>query len=299
MSRLALGIDIGGTKILVGLVDEAGNITAQRRVATPAMEGGAAVLQTVIAAGRDVLAQSDARPIGCGVGTAGVVDKAGTIVSATDTLPGWAGIRLADRLSEAFDLRSVVVNDVHAVGICEARLGAARGYDSALIVALGTGIGGAIVRNGELDPGATGIAGSVGHILSPLRRGAVCSCGAVDHIEAHASGPAIEAEFAARTGRRLELRTIAALDDAVAVQVIAEAGEALGASIGTAVNLLDCNAVVVGGGVAEIGEPLMRAIAAGLARQVLPPARDVAVKRAQHRTNSCLVGGALAALDLA
>ena len=88
MSRLALGIDIGGTKILVGLVDEAGNITAQQRVATPAMEGGAAVLQTVTAAGRDILAQNDARPIACGVGTAGVVDKARSIVSATDTLPG-------------------------------------------------------------------------------------------------------------------------------------------------------------------------------------------------------------------
>lgn len=296
MSRLALGIDIGGTKILAGLVDEAGTVHAQQRVATPAAEGGEAVLRAVIDAARALLSTTDLRPDACGVGTAGVVDTAGTVVSATDLLPGWVGLRLADRLAEAFGLNTVVLNDVHATAVCEARLGAARGYGSALIVALGTGIGGALIRGGRLDPGRTGIAGSIGHVLAPLHRGAVCSCGAPDHIEAYASGPAIEAEYAARSGRVLDLRSIAARDDELARQVIAEAGEALGGTIGTAVNLLDGDIVVIGGGVAEIGEPLIRAIGAGLRRHALPPARNVPVALARHRTDSCLIGAASAAL---
>lgn len=296
MSRYALGIDIGGTKVLVGIVDEHGIIAAQHQVATPATEGAEATLAAVIAACRKVLSLSDLPVIAIGVGTAGVVDASGTVVSATSLLKDWAGTRLGDRLRDTFGWPVTVLNDVHATGVCEARIGAAAGRRSVLIVAVGTGIGGAIVRDGVVALGATGIAGSIGHILSPLHRGTICSCGAVDHIECHASGPAIEAEYEARTGEAIDLRAIAARDDDSAKAVIAEAGGALGASIGTAINLLDCELVVVGGGVAGLGAPFLNAVRAGAVRHTLPPARAIAIVSAQHGPDSCMLGAALAAL---
>ncbi len=297
MTRHALGIDIGGTKILVGLVDETGTVLAQERIPTPATQGGAAVLASVLSTSRKLLREAGIAIEACGVGTAGVVDANGVIVSATDLIRDWVGAEIGATLHDALGVPIVVRNDVHAAAVCEASIGAASGYASALVVSVGTGIGGAIVRNGVLDPGATGIAGSIGHILSPLRRSALCSCGAVDHIEAHASGPAIEAEFAKRTGEQLDLRTIAGLDGDAVSSLIAEVGEALGASIGTAINLLDCEVVVVGGGVAELGARLFDAMKVGTSAHTLPPARGVGIVPARHGPQSCMVGAGLAALS--
>lgn len=297
MMRHALGIDIGGTKILAGLVAETGAVLVERQVPTPAGGGADAVLAAVEAAAGAVLSQSDRKPVACGVGTAGVVDATGTIVSATDLIADWVGARIADRLNGSLGLAISVLNDVHAHGVGEARIGAAAGRSSALIVAVGTGIGGAVMRDGTAVHGASGIAGSIGHTISPLRRGAVCSCGAIDHVEAHASGPAIEAEYARRSGRRLGLRAIAGLDEANAHEVVREAGEALGAAIGSAVNLLDPELVVVGGGVAHLGDPLFAAMRAGFRAQAMQLAQGVAIVPARLGAQSCMVGAALAAMQ--
>ncbi len=294
-----LAVDIGGTKILVGLVAAGGSVMAQRQAPTPAREGAEAIIATVAALAAQLLATAPGVRR-CGVGTAGVVGENGEITSATDHIAAWAGTELSRRLTDVLRLPTRVLNDVQAAGLAESRLGAARGKRSALVLALGTGIGGAIVRDGVVVRGATGIAGSIGHHLSPLRQGRVCACGAVDHLEAYASGTGMQNEYERRTGRALLLREIAALaaaGDAVANAVIVEAAEVLGAVIGSANNLIDADVIVVGGGVAELGEVLLAPARAAAVREALGASKHTPIVPAALGPMACLIGAALLAFD--
>lgn len=297
MTELVLAVDIGGTKMLAGLVAADGTIAASEQVATPAREGAAAIIAAVVELCEKL--QADHGPVACcGVGTAGVVGEHGEITSATDHLSGWAGTRLQDRLAEALNMPVTVLNDVQAVGLCEALLGAAKGYRSALMLALGTGVGGAIARNGAVERGAWGIAGSVGHHLSPVRRGRRCACGGTDHLEAYASGTAMEEEYRTRTGRTAPLREIAAVaraGDADAAAVILEAAEVLGACIGSANNVVDADIVVVGGGVLALGDLLLIPAREAAGREALGLSKAVQIVPAMFGTTACLIGASLAA----
>ncbi|MDC9826362.1 ROK family protein [Devosia sp. ZB163] len=302
MSELVLAVDIGGTKILVGLVDAEGTIVASEQVATPAREGAEAIIAAVAGLAKQVLAAAPSRVSRCGVGTAGVVGEHGEITSATDHLSGWAGTQLQQRLIAELGMPVTVLNDVQASGLCEGVLGAARGKRSALIVALGTGVGGSLVRNGQVERGAYGIAGSVGHHLSPLRQGRPCPCGGTDHLEAYASGTAMELEYERRTGRAIRLREIAALaeaDDAEAGAVIAEAAEVLGAVLGSANNVVDAEVIVVAGGVLALGDRLLEPARAAARREALGLSRAVQIVPARFGPTACLIGAALAAFGAA
>jgi glucokinase len=298
--RRALGVDIGGTKIAVGLVADDGTVAQRVEVATPAQEGAEAIIAAVLGAARSVMDGADV--VACGVGTAGVVGEHGEITTATDLLRGWAGTPLGARLARALRLPVRVLNDVQATGLAEARLGAARGQPSALIVAVGTGIGGALARDGRVIRGANGIAGSVGHMPATLRQGRVCSCGALDHVEAYASGLSLEQEYRRRTGQGLSLRAIAKLvaeGDEVARAVIAEGADVLGTAIGGANNVVDAAIVVVGGGVAGLGDMFFAPMREAARREALGTSKSVPIVPAQFGADACLVGGGLAGLDAA
>ena len=295
----ALAVDIGGTKILTGLVDAEGHATAIEQVATPAQAGPRAIVAAVVDAAQRTLASAGEALTICGVGTAGIVGPDGSITSATDLLRDWSGTPLAALLSAELGMPVRVLNDVHATGLCEAKLGAARGSSSALIVAVGTGIGGAIVLDGQVQLGAHGVSGAIGHMPAPVKRGLVCSCGAIDHIEPYASGPGLEAEHLRRTGEATSLRTIAAralAGNDLARAVIVEGAEALGAVIGGANNLIDAQMIVIGGGVSGLGdlslEPLRRAARV----EALGATRSVSVVAASFGPTACLVGAGLLAL---
>jgi glucokinase len=296
----ALGVDIGGTKIAVGLVEADGAVSRLRPAATPAREGADAIIAAVLGAARSAMGGVDV--VACGVGTAGVVGEDGEITTATDLLSGWAGTPLGRRLAEALRLPVRVLNDVQATGLAEARLGAARGMPSALIVAVGTGIGGALARDGQVIRGASGIAGSVGHMPGILRQGRVCSCGALDHVEAYASGLSLEIEYRRRTGQGLDLRAIARLaaqGDAVAGSVITEGADVLGTAIGGANNVVDATIVVVGGGVAALGDIYFAPMRRAAQREGLGTSKSVPIVAAKFGSDACLVGAGLAGLDAA
>jgi glucokinase len=296
----ALGVDIGGTKIAVGLVDAGGTVSQRVEVATPAQEGADAIIAAVLGAARSAMA--GAAVVACGVGTAGVVGEHGEITTATDLLRGWAGTPLSVRLADALHLPVRVLNDVQATGLAEARLGAARGQPSALIVAVGTGIGGALARDGQIVRGAHGIAGSVGHMPAILRQGRICSCGAPDHVEAYASGPSLEGDYRRRTGKALSLRAIARLaaeGDELAGAVVVEGASVLGTAIGGANNLVDASVVVVGGGVATLGELFFAPMREAARREALGASKLVPIVPAGFGADACLVGAGLAGLDAA
>ncbi|NUT20591.1 MAG: ROK family protein [Hamadaea sp.] len=248
-----VGVDIGGTKILAAAVGADGVLGELVRIPTPAADGPDAILAAAIGA-----AHQAATGIGiaaCGIGTAGAVDPAGRISHATATLPGWLGTDVRGAFEAALGVRTIVLNDVHAMAVGEA----AGESGTVLVVAAGTGVGGALLRDGVLLTGEHGLAGSVGHLPSAVRDGRPCGCGGVDHVEAYAAGPAIAADYAVRAGRSdappLEaVATAAAAGDAAAIAAIDLGAHVLGAGLGAAATLLDPVAIVLGGGVLNLGD---------------------------------------------
>lgn len=266
---LYAALDIGGTKIAAALVDGHGAVRLRARTATPA-GGGAAVLAA--AAGLlEGLGTAGVRAVG--VGAPGVVDpETGRVVSATGVLPGWAGTPVREVLADRLGLPVAVVNDARAMANGEARAGAGNGYHRVLHVSVGTGVGGALTTGGRLEHGAHGTAGEIAHLLVPERGPVPCGCGRRDHLEAVVSGPAIEA-----TGDAWH------------------AGSVLGRALAGLLGVLDPDAVVLGGGVAQIGAPFIDAVTTAFQAEALPPLRATPIVPALLGTDAPLVGAALLA----
>lgn len=189
--RVSIGIDLGGTEIKGGVVDAAGRLLVERRRRTPAEEGREGLLGALKSLAAELIAEADGAADNVGIGSLGRIDaNAGVIVNAPN-LPGWTGTRAARELSEVLGLPVYVDNDVNAAAVGEAWVGAAGASRSFAFVALGTGVGGALVHNGQLLHGATGGAGEVGHMLL-VPGGHPCNCGQQGCWEQYVSGTALQ-----------------------------------------------------------------------------------------------------------
>lgn len=302
MRRVAIGVDVGGTKTAAAVVDETGAVLHGAVVLTPARDGGPAVLEAACELARELVGWAEdagdverADVIGCGVGVAGVVNPDGVVTQATDSLPGWVGVDVAAGFRAATGLPVGVVNDVHALALGEARFGAATGAESALVVAVGTGVGGAYVRRGELLAGSTGTAGSIGHVPVRGTERRRCPCGALDHLEAYASGPSIVARYVERGGVAVRLEAVleqAVAGDRRAADVVADAGMYLGEALAAALNLLDPQVVVIGGGAAHSGDLLLGPMRTAAAAHALPGPRSAPVVTAGGLRHGSVVGAA-------
>ncbi len=286
-----IGIDIGGTK-LAGIRFEGGRAGRPEVRQTP--KGARETLDAVVDLIREV---SGSLPFsGVGVGSAGVFDSSGVVTSATDLLPGWTGTDVAGVIGKAFGTKVVAINDVHAAGLAEATFGAGRGVDRLLVVTVGTGLGGALVSNGRVELGRTGTAGSIGHtwLRGSSRR---CSCGLFGHAEPAVSGVGMEAAFIAAGGPPLGLRDIATLarDGDVTARAVIEAGaRALGATLASAAHMADPDLVIVGGGVASLGEAYLDDVRRGFTETALAPIRSLRIVAAALGTTATCVGAAVA-----
>jgi len=315
--RHLLALDIGGTKIAAAIVSETGALVQRAQCATLAAEGAEAVLARAVALGRQVMAASpESAPVAAGVGTGGQVDAAdGHIIYATPLLPGWSGLPLRQRLEEAWQLPVQGENDVNAAGLGEAIHGAGQGLHHLLCVAVGTGIGGAIILDGRIYHGATGLAGHLGHLSIAAIRGRRCNCGGVGCVEMYASGPAIEAAWIKQIGprrtrqwlccepREVTVARIAALaasaeeGSAPARQVLGQAGGYLGQAIASLLNVLNPQLVVVGGGVAQAGAPVFAGIRQAVRERAMPSVQQTPIVPAALGPDAALVGAAMAALQ--
>lgn len=277
-----VGVDLGGTKIAGALVAPDGALRFRRETPTPAAAGRDAVLDACAATIAQVI--EDARAVGAdpmaiGIGSAGVIDAAGRVVSATRTIADWVGADLRGDVVRRFGLPVAVINDVHAHGVGEAWLGAGRGRASMLLVAVGTGIGGAYVVDGNVLPGAHGIAGHLGHVPSAEAAGVTCTCGRDGHLEGLASGPGIHAAYLRAGGdpavssaaQVLALVDGSSTAPAAAQSAVELATTALGRAIGGWINTFDPDVVVVGGGVAQAGGRWWDVVLGAAARETLLP----------------------------
>lgn len=295
-----IGIDIGGTKTSAARVTRDGRLVGEPLVArTPANDGPSAVLH--VAQGLVERLMPGAPVLAIGLGSAGAFSPAGHVTSATSHLAGWIGTDVAGRVRATTGVPVAVLNDVHAAGLGEARHGAGRGAARLLMVTVGTGIGGAVILDGRPDHGAHGLAGSVGHLPAyglPARR---CSCGADGHLEPWSSGPGLaqtylEATRAARDVREIGL--LAADGEPEAVASVGVAAGALGTGLAAAAAMADPDLIVIGGGVAELGEALLAPVRESFRRHALPPLRETVIRRATLGVTATLVGAAAAGWDL-
>lgn len=287
---IAVGVDVGGTKLLALAVSGGGQVVDRARTTSPIGDPDALV-DAVVELVREL---GEGLPIGAGV--AGIVSRDGVVRYGPNL--DIEDVPLRDRLRDALDVPVTVANDATVALYGEFRAGAARGAEDVVMVTLGTGVGGAVVAGGRLVDGATGMAGELGHVIVQ-DGGRRCPCGNEGCLEAYASGTAIG--VAAR--RRLDetedpssLRdvgdvdgkavTTAALEgDELALDVLREAGYWLGVGLTGIVNILDPELVVVGGGAATTASPI-----------VLPAAFEVISRRilgAGHRPVPELVRASL------
>ncbi|MFE1230989.1 ROK family protein [Streptomyces sp. NPDC058745] len=306
MTHGVLAIDIGGTSTTTAYIGPDHEVHARRSAATPATDGAEAVLTTAMRllsrTHSQAVDEGHADPVSLGIGTAGVVDPAGrTITHATSALAGWAGTPLAERAEQHTGLPTTVLGDVQAFLRGEtAPPGAAAGCASAIGVMAGTGIGGAVFADGAVLRGAHGAAGHIGHIAVPQAAGLTCPCGAPDHVEAIASGPAMTAALAAeRPGTPVTtLRDVAALahaGDHRAQEILSRGGEALGTALAGLVSTIDPDCVVIAGGVMHSGPWYLRGLKKALIRHSLPALAHVDVHPSQLGADAVLIGAATAA----
>lgn len=278
----SIGVDVGGTKVLGGVVDELGAVLKTARRDTP-REGGSALTQAIADVAKELMADFTIDSVG--VSAAGFVSSDRKTMLATPNIAGWNGVDLDYELTSLIGLPVVIENDANAAAWGEARFGAGRGKEHMLMLTVGTGIGGGIVVNGDLYRGAFGIAAEIGHIRV-VPEGHLCGCGARGCFEQYGSGnalmrhareaiaasPDIARNLLSRGDGTLEGLTGKAITDAardgdaVALAAFNTTGQWLGAGIASLSVILDPECVVIGGGVIDAGDILLAPIRSGLER---------------------------------
>jgi glucokinase len=306
---LACGIDVGGTKIAGGVVDDTGKVLEELRVESPATDAHAieAAIERLVA---ELRARHEIEAVG--VGAAGYIDKSRSVVLFAPNL-AWRDLDLKADLEATLGLPVVVENDANAAAWGEFQFGAGHDVDDLLLVTVGTGVGGGVVLDGSLYRGAFGVGAEIGH-MRVVPDGVRCGCGNRGCFEMYSSGSALvrEARAAARAGSLLAadlldraggdveaitgpLITEAAwAGDPFAVEQLAAVGRWLGEGIASLAAVLDPAVVVVGGGVSAADEllldPVRRAFAAQLTGRGHRPMLEI--RKARLGNQAGLIGAA-------
>jgi glucokinase len=313
-ARRTIGVDMGGTKLLAGAVDMGLGVHHRAQRTVTGLDQSA-LLDIAVEAVQEARESAGAEIAAVGFGIPCLIDqRTGTAVIAVN-LP-LADIPFADVMTERLDLPVFVDNDGNVTALAEHRAGAAQGASEAVVMTIGTGIGGGLILRGEVYRGAIGAGAELGHMVIDMD-GPRCqrNCPSRGCVEALASGTALEREAtrvaaerpesglgrAARDGRRLvgPLVTELAHDgDAAAIDVIRLIGSRLGVAISSLVNIFNPEVVVIGGGVIAAGELLLEPARAAVAERALPPSRDqVRIVAARFGVEAGMIGAAAMAFD--
>ena len=271
MASVTVGIDLGGTKVAIALVDANGNVVAASRNTTGITAAPQATVAVIAASVKEIRSSvAGMQVIGAGVGAAGQIDPATGTVRTSPNLPDWNNIPLQAELEKALDLPVVIANDVQAAAWGEWRYGAGQGVTDMVCLFVGTGVGGGVIAAGSLLTGCGGSAGELGHTVIE-RNGPECRCGNRGHLEAMAGGWAIARRASEAVAADPEAgATLLALaegngdqltaahvsqaahqGDPLAQRLVTETGDALSVGIASLVNAFNPCLVVLGGGVVE------------------------------------------------
>lgn len=270
MKKYSIGIDLGGTKILIGLVEkESGKVVSHIKKKTKKEKGPENIVRKMVEGVEELLEESGksfTEISSIGIGSAGQIDRKNGIIIGAPNLDCY-NLNLKEILQNKFNIPVFVGNDVEVATIGEQKFGAGKGCADFVCVFVGTGIGSAIVKNGHIIYGATGTAGELGHIIVDLN-GRPCACGAHGCLEAYASRSAIETriEGALKKGRKsciseyLEegkaitssmIRKSIEREDELVTQCVSEASEYLSGGLASVINLINPELIILGGGLIE------------------------------------------------
>jgi glucokinase len=272
MSDWVVGVDLGGTKIELGLVDPRNRVVGRHRMPTNADEGPQAVVeriaQSVARLEREL--PDGKRVVALGICSPGPLDHQTGTLKDPPNLPGLHNVPLRRMLAKRLDLPVSLEHDAKAAALGEFYYGAGRGARSMVFIVVGTGVGAAIIIDGQLYRGEHNFAGELGHVVLD-RHGEACSCGSRGCVETYMSGPWLSRHYQRAVerqgpGQRIGdqgpvtgelVARLAEGGDALAVQVITEAGKALGVAVASMAMILNIDLYVVGGSVAKSGDLLL------------------------------------------
>lgn len=313
--RAFAGIDIGATNIKYGLVDPDGKVIFREQRPTVAEKGPEALMHLVTNIAERLLlsaAEDEYDVRWLGVGTPGAVDvRTGKVIGPSPNIAGWQGTEIGRTLTDRLNLPVWVDNDVNAMALAEARFGAAVGFKSVVCVAIGTGVGGGLILNGQLWRGAGYSAGELGHMSikfdGPRCHGDMNGC-----IESYCCSAAILARARARLAHGLtpvfeeilqgsleslnikRLFAAARKGDEVASEIITETADLLAVGLAGIVNLLNPEIVIVGGGIADGGAGFVEAVSAGIRKRAFDSAtRELRVSKATLGNDAGFIGAAI------
>ena len=291
--KRVIGVDVGGTKILAGVLDGEGAVERQEERPTPVAS------QDEFLTGLDAVVESllDDGVAALGFGIPSTIDqRTGRAVSSVHV--PLADLDFRDRMASRFGLPVAIDNDGNAAAIAEWKLGAGRGASHLVVLTLGTGIGGGLILDGRPYRGSIGAGAELGHMVLEYN-GVPCggNCTGHGHFEALAAGPAADEAAERRFGTGADARrlvTAAEAGDEGAVGDLADLGHRLGAGIATLVNIFDPELVIIGGGFADAGELILGPARETLAVEALAPGRDVVrIVRAELGPEAGMIGAGL------
>ena len=289
--KYAVGVDLGGTNIKIGIVSDKGKLVKSISIKTEADCGPKTVIANIIKGVEAILSKNKLKIQGIGVGCPGVVSIKKGIVENAPNLPGWKNVKLGPIIKEKFSYRVHLENDANAAAIGELMFGAGKKFDSFVMVTLGTGVGGGIVFNKKIFRGEFGAAGEIGHISIDVN-GPKCNCGSTGCIEAYAGNSYLKEQIRSELKdypdskvwkliendlSKVSPRIIQAASekkDAYAKFVIERMGKQLGTALASLSNLLDISTFIIGGGVAGFGKPLLDSARKTISERVLLPLRQ-------------------------
>ncbi len=273
---LILGVDLGGSKILVAVVNAQGRVVSSHETVTPAAKGREVVIQCIVDSARAVLerrgvAMSEISAVG--IGAAGISNPQAGILFTSPNLPGWRNVLLTDIIQDRLGQRTFLINDANAAALGEFYFGAAQDARNFIYITISTGIGGGIVIDGNIYTGAIGIAGEVGHMTID-DNGPVCNCGNRGCWETLASGTALTREAKLRVSKGIKtslleyaegnienvtpqaIHRAAEKGDRLAKELIAQTGYYIGVGLASLIDIFNPELIVIGGGLSSIGDML-------------------------------------------
>lgn len=312
MSEHAIGIDLGGTNLKIGLVERGTGLHLKDRLATEAENGPDHVIQRIATLVQSVMDQVPEPIAGIGIGAPGAINWERSTVSHPPNFPGWDIVDVRAQLQDVLgrDLPVIVENDANVAGLGSAHYSTGRPYDSFIMITLGTGVGGAIIYQNRIFRGSTGGAGEIGHMTVDYE-GPFARSGVAGAIEGYLGQQFLSRHARYRLLQRTESRIhdmandeltditpemlyhAAVEGDEPAQEVLAWAGHKLGCVLGSAVNLLDIRTIIVGGGVSAAGHYILDPARRALPRYVTPGlSDDLKILREERGNDVGLLGAA-------
>ncbi len=300
MEKYYVGIDLGGTSVKMGLFSDRGELKEKWSIPTDTSDRGSHIIDDIVAAVEKKSEEVQGTIIGLGMGVPGPVSEEGLVHECPNL--GWSEVAVRDLIKDKTGIARVAVgNDANVAALGEMWKGGGRGFDSIVMITLGTGVGGGVILGGKILSGANGGAGEVGHILVNPDETQVCGCGKKGCLEQYASATGVvrlakkyqKPESVLAQKDKINCRVVfdaAKEEDPYALEVVDQFAKYLGRALGTIAQVVNPEAFVIGGGVSNAGDIIMDNVVPYFKESVIAPLRDTKFAFAQLGNDAGIYG---------